>query len=206
MAKRNQASVPAQAPVVVAPIEAPKVETPVAFVLSAERTAEAQKLAASFFAMSDAADNTKAEAFDVLNACGGVDEVNAVRDAFKAAYATGYDARFPNGDKDKRTNACNMAWSRVCSYAKERGWIKPMSTGTKATKAREGRAVESAGKTDGRTAKARESGKVAGVIVAKDDLDAAMDVLRANPQLRAMFDVWFAKAQVAADALKALAA
>jgi uncharacterized protein YajQ (UPF0234 family) len=203
----KQAAVKAAA--VKADVAAVAAVAPVAYVLTAEQTADVAKLAVSFFALTDAADNVKVDAYDILSDLKTVEEVNAVRDAFKAEYAKGYDSRFANADKEKRTNACNMAWSRVCAYAKEKGWDKPVAENAKAKAAREARAAESKGKVDGRTAKAK--GKVEGVVVAKvatahDDLDEAMQLIRDNATLRAAFDVWFAKAQAAAAALAALAA
>lgn len=180
----------------------------VATVATVATVTDSQALVAAMFALSDSTLNAKAMAFDLLCDLKDVDSVNKVRDTFKADYATQYKVKYPTNKAEDCTNACNMAWSRVCAYAKEKGWDKPMAEGAKATKAREARAAESKGKVDGRTAKAKGSAKVTGVVVAKagDDLDAAMQVIRDNPQLRAMFDVWYAKAQVAAEALKALAA
>lgn len=177
-----------------------------AVIANAPAQTDVQKLVVAMFNVADSTLNAKAQAYDLLCDLKDVDAVNKVRDEFKAAYADGYKAKYPSNKPEDCTNACNMAWSRVCAYAKEKGWDKPVADNAKATKAREARADASKGKVDGRTAKAK--GKVTGVVVGKamDDLDAAMQVIRDNPQLKAMFDVWFAKAQVAADALKALAA
>jgi hypothetical protein len=202
MAKQAQVAVKAEVAEVIA--------APVAYVLTADQQKDVSALVDSFFALSEQSDNVKVDAYDLLIELKDVGEVNAVRDAFKAAYAVGYVARFPKNEKEKCTNACNMAWSRVCSYAKEKGWEKPVAESAKAKAAREARAEQSKGKVDGRTAKAKGA-KVEGVVVAKvatahDDLDEAMQMIRDNPTLRAAFDVWFQKAQAAAAALAALAA
>lgn len=170
---------------------------------------ESQVLVAAMFALSDSTLNAKALAFDLLADLKDVESVNKVRDTFKADYAAAYMVKYPSNKAEDCTNACNMAWSRVCAYAKDKGWEKPMAEGAKATKARETRKVESAGKVDGRTAKAK--GKVEGVVVGKvakagDELDVAMDVIRNDDMLRAAFNAWFEKAKAAQAALKALAA
>jgi hypothetical protein len=166
-------------------------------------------LVTAMFNVADSTLNAKAQAYDLLADLKDVDAVNKVRDEFKAAYAEGYKAKYPSNKAEDCTNACNMAWSRVCAYAKEKGWDKPVADNAKAAKAREARADASKGKVDGRTAKAK--GKVEGVVVGKvaragDELDAAMDVIRNDDMLRAAFNQWFEKAKAAQAALKALAA
>lgn len=169
---------------------------------------DSQALVAAMFALSDSTLNAKAMAFDLLSDLKTVDDVNKVRDTFKADYAVQYKAKYPTNKDADCTNACNMAWSRVCAYAKEKGWDKPVAENAKAAKARADRAAANVGKTDGRTAKAKA---VTGVVVGKvskagDELDAAMQVIRDDEMLRAAFNAWFEKAKAAQAALKALAA
>ena len=185
-----------------------KAQATVATVNTVASQTESQALVAAMFALSDSTLNAKALAYDLLADLKDVESVNKVRDTFKADYAVQYKAKYPTNKEADCTNACNMAWSRVCAYAKEKGWDKPMADGAKATKAREARKAESAGKVDGRTAKAKA---VSGVVVGKvakagDELDAAMDVIRNDDMLRAAFNAWFEKAKAAQQALKALAA
>lgn len=174
---------------------------------SAPQVSEVQALVTAMFNVADSTLNAKALAFDLLADLKTVEDVNKVRDDFKAKYAEGYKAKYPANKAEDCTNACNMAWSRVCAYAKEKGWDKPQAEGAKATKAREARADASKGKVDGRTAKAKGA-KVDGVVVGKagDDLDVAMQTIRGDAELRAMFDAWYAKAQQFVAVKKSLAA
>jgi hypothetical protein len=60
----KQAAVKAAA--VKADVAAVAAAAPVAYVLTAEQTADVAKLAVSFFALTDAADNVKIDAYDIL--------------------------------------------------------------------------------------------------------------------------------------------
>lgn len=140
--------------------------------------------------------NAKADdlAYEMVKDCTTVDGTNKVRDDFKAAYIA--RRKSDDGaafDADKAKAAGDMAWSRVCAKAKDRGWVKPVAENAKAKAARDSRAKASAGKVDGRTTKtgSRASNKtVKGIIVDDDEVQVAVDWVMEDETRITLFLKW----------------
>lgn len=138
-------------------------------------------------------------AYDMVKSCATVEVTNKVRDDFKAAYTARRKADDAAAfDADKCKASADMAWSRVCAKAKDRGWVKPVAETAGATKARNTRAAASAGKVDGRTTRTgsrnKGSAKKVDVIVpdAGDDeeLQAALDWVMEDDTRATLFVKW----------------
>lgn len=155
----------------------------------------AQALVKAMLDVSDANLNIAALALDYVTDCADVDAVNKVRDEFKAAYAEGYKARYPSNDEEKCKNACNMAWSRVCAFAKDKGWDKPVAETAGAKKARDRREAKSSGKIDGRTEK--KGAKVTGIVCEDEELREAFAEILKSEALQDAFFAWFDEATAA---------
>jgi hypothetical protein len=166
------------------------------------KAVEANAIGAYVTALFDAMVATaKADdlAYAMVKDCADVEATNKVRDDFKAAYTA--RRKSDDGaafDADKCKASADMAWSRVCAKAKDRGWVKPVAETKGAKNARESRAKASAGKVDGRTTRTgsrnKGSAKKVDVIVpdAGDDeeLQAAFDWVMEDDTRMTLFVKW----------------